>query len=243
MKEYTFEDMEERFGIGFRASVMGIEEVFIKLCYDWQDCTFYDTEEEAKQHLRDMWKVHYKAQVYRIEKIIAEYEALPLYKLVWSFIFKGGWKKNRIVKERMAQFDQELVANLAEVDSKEVTRLDRSDYVQKLPVLSVGDALFITVTSQNVLSVGVHKAIVKEVGYRLDYRDKNTLYCTAEALTDTKDCMTLRADNDGASYTTGYSYHKVWHGKQDAINFMLEYMESEKSKLDEQIKALGTISK
>lgn len=239
MKEYTFEDMEERFGVGFRASVMGIEEVFVKLCYNWKDCTFYNTEEEAKQHLKDLWKVHYKAQVYRLEEILAEYEALPTYKLIWSFIFKGGWKKNRIVKQRMNDFDQELEANLAEVDSKEVIRLDRSDYVQKLPLLSVGDAVFITVTSQNVLSVGVHKAIVEGVGYSLDCRDKNTLYCTAEALTDSQEEMTLRADNDGASYTTGYSYHKVWHSKEDAINFMLEYMEGEKRKLDEQIKGLG----
>jgi len=238
LKEYTFEDMEERFGVGFRASVMGIEEVFVKLCYDWQDSTFYETEEEAKQSVKDMWLDWHKEQVDRIKSIVAEYEALPLYKLVWSFIFKGGWKKNRIVKQRMSQFDQELASNLAEVDSKTVIRLDRCDYVQKLPLLSAGDAVFITVTSQNVLSVGVHKAVVKEVDYRLDYLDKNTLYCTAEALTDSKDCMTLRADNDDTEYTTGYSYHKVWHDKQDAINFMLEYVEGEKRKLDEQIKDL-----
>lgn len=99
--------------------------------------------------------------------------------------------------------------------------------------------MYITVTSQNVLSAGVHKAVVKEVDYMLDYSDKKTLYCNAQALTDTKECMTLRTDNDGeTSYTTGYSYHKVWQNKEDAINFMLEYMEGEKRKLDEQIKAL-----
>lgn len=239
MNTYTFEQMKERFGIGFRASVMGIEEVFVKLCYDWEDSTFYETEDQAKQSVRDIWVLRHKEQVERLNSIVAEYEALPIYKLVWSFLFKGGWKKGRIVKQRMADFNQELEADLAQVDSKTVIRLDRGSYIQKLPLLSVGDTVYITVTNQNLLPIGIHKAVVKEVDYRLDYQDKNTLYCNAQAVTDTKECMTLRADNDGEiSYTTGYAYHKVWHNKEDAISFMLEYIEGEKRKLDKQIKAL-----
>lgn len=125
MQVYTFEQMKERFGIGFRASIMGIEEVFVKLCYDWEDSTFYETEEEAKQSVRDMWVLRHKEQVERLNSIVAEYEALPIHKLVWSFLFKGGWKKNQIVKKRMEAFNQELEANLAQVDSKAVIRLDR----------------------------------------------------------------------------------------------------------------------
>lgn len=103
MKVFTFEELAEKFGVGYRSSILGIEEQFVGWGY-CEGVELHSTEEQARLVAEKTWRERYENQVKRIEGILSVYKALPWYTRAFSFVFKRGWKANSIVKQNSCAY-------------------------------------------------------------------------------------------------------------------------------------------
>lgn len=233
MKTFTFEELEQKFGVAYRSNILGIEETFI----GWglgEDDNLYNTEEAAREAAKAVWYTRYNNQVQRIEGLLDVYKALPWYTRAWSFVFKRGWKVNTIVEEQMQKFEDELNDSLNKVDNMKIGRLSRDSYNLNVPLLEVGQTVYVSVTHNNHLDMGVHAFTVEKINYNVG--NENTIRYTARITSEKGEEMRLETCNDRLS--TGWTYHEVHLDKQDAVDRVKGYLEKQAEKVQQQLKSM-----
>lgn len=244
MIKYSFEQMKENYGVGFHSSVIGISEVFIG--FQHYGDKIHSTEEEAREAVRDIWKNQYEQRVKEYQARIDKYEALPFHKKLISFIFKNGWKKNKIIKEVFDSILYDLEDRLRRTDEMEVKYLNRGEYYLDGHEFNVGDTFYVSVCTRNHLNFGVHKGEIKSVDYRL--QNGNMITYTADTVvfdSVEKQEMGIRLEliNNGVhspgKISTGWTYHEVHLERDEAFARIRNYLKEQEDKLLEQNKILN----
>lgn len=233
MKVFTFEELVEKFSVGYRSSVLGIEELFVGWGY-YEGEKLHSTEEQARLAAEKTWRERYDNQVKRIEDIMITYKSLPWYTRAFSFVFKRGWKANSIVKQKMQEFEDELSESLLEVANMPVKRLPRGNYTLNAPMLEVGQQVFVSVSHDNYLDMGVHVFTVKNISYSLAFSG-DVIHYRADIIGDGKE-LRLETCNDRLS--TGWTYHEVHLDKQEAVDRIKNIIEKQAEKVQEQLKEI-----
>ena len=231
MKTFTFEELEKKFGVSYRSSILGIEETFVGWGL-WEEDNLYTDEESAREATKEVWYTRYNNQVKRIEDLLDVYKALPWYTRAWSFVFKRGWKVNTIVKEQMQKFEDELAESLKKVDGMKIGRLSRGSYTLNTPLLEVGQTVYVSVTHNNHLDMGVHAFTVEKINYNVG--NENTIRYTARITSEKGGGIRLETCNDRLS--TGWAYHEVHLDKQEAVDRVKEYLQKQAEKVKQQLK-------
>ena len=224
----------EKFGVGYRSSVLGIEEQFVGWGY-CEGVELHNTEEQARLAAEQTWRERYDNQVKRIEDILTTYKALPWYTRAFSFVFKRGWKVNLIVKQKMQEFEDELNESLLKVANMKVERLSRGNYTLNAPMLEVGQQVFVSVSHNNYLDMGVHAFTVRNISYALDFGGGDVIRYRADVVGDGKE-LRLETYNDRLS--TGWTYHEVHLNKQEAVDRIKGVLEKQANKVQEQLKKM-----
>lgn len=238
MKAYTFEEMKEMFGVGWVASYTGITEVFVGADNRYHiDATYYETPKQALHALLEKAQEDYRKEVKRVDGIVRTLSERPWYTKAWYFVFKNGWELNSIIKQTHAKAATRLNAETERLYQLKPQALSRDDYKLAAPKLDEGQTVYVSVTQNNHLEVGVYAGKVKNLEYFLSYDDKNTLYYQADLEIDGAEDLNLRINNQGELYT-GFTYHKVHLNKQEAVDRVKGYLEKQMNTLQEQLKKM-----
>jgi hypothetical protein len=100
----------------------------------------------------------------------------------------------------------------------------------------VGDVVYVSVTSQNHLPVGVHVGKVVEVEYHLAYWGENVLTYNASLQMQSGEELTLKLEDDESNeLTTGFTYHKVHLDKESAVQRIKANIEAQLMALEQQL--------
>lgn len=234
MKTFTFEELAEKFGVRYRSSTLGIEEVFNGWGY-MEEEKLYKTEAEARSAAEAVWYERYDNQVKRIEDILTAYKDLPWYTRAFCYVFKRGWKAKSIVKQKMQEFEDELNDSLSRVANMELKRLPRGGYTLSAPMLEVGQKVYVSVSRKNHLDMGVYAFTIKNIKYSLVFSG-TTIHYRADTVNDDGQELQLEVCNDTLS--TGYAYHEVHLDKQEAVDRIRGILEDEAKKVAQQLEEI-----
>lgn len=233
MKQYTHGQMVEMFGIGYHEGLkFTVDECFSGLSYG----DSFPSVEALRDHLIKRVTKRRDEQHKTLNEIIERYESLPLWRRLIAFIFKRGWKKNILVREKREQIESEYEEYIVRFLKMSIRHLDENIiYTMTLPEIVEGQKLYISVTSQNNLDVGVYEGIVRDLEYHL--KDKNTLIYSCELdMGEKGEDYRLREFN--GKLHTWYTYHKPHLTKEEAVNEVKTALEDQRRKLEEQIRSV-----
>lgn len=235
MRTFTHDEMVERFGTAFIAGWEGIKEVYEGLLAHRP--SFYSDPVQALNALDKQAEERLLNEKARIYSILLEYDSLPLWKRTIYFFTKSGWKKNRIVsarhKEIAARLKEEYYSNTDKFENR--THLNQDAvYTMNIPDLSIGDMVYISVTQNNLLDVGVYEVTVCGVEYYIYYDDDTSLQYTASVVTSCGQELTLRESND-KHLTDGYAHHEVHLNKEEAAQRVKKHLTKQGEKVFQQL--------
>lgn len=238
MKTFTFEEMKEMFGTGWVASYTGVTEVFVGADNRYRiDATYYETFEQALRSLLEEAQKDYQDEVNRVDGIVRTLSERPWYTKAWYFVFKNGWELNSIIEQTYAKAVTRLKRETERLNQLKPQILSRDDYKLVAPRLDDGQTVYVSVTQNNYLDIGVYAGKVKNLEYFLSYDDKNTLYYQADLEIEGADDLNLRINNKDELYT-GFTYHKVHLNKQEAVDRVKGYLEQQMRSVEEQLRKM-----
>lgn len=235
----NYKEMKDKFEISF-AYCSYTTPAYIKEQFNTQNSNGFKAEETLEKAL-DMLKKEIKKQeekeIQQQDNLKIEFKNLPFFeKLRWQF-------KNRkytfdsTAEERKKDFVRQSENKIKNID---IQRIDKSkEYVINTPVfLNPGDKLYVVVTDQNTLDMGMYEATVNYVNYF--ERKEGVLNLEARLLiaSEGKENEFGFGSNTEKEFKSGHTYHHIFNDKDSAINFHNESINGKMKSMEDKIISL-----
>lgn len=221
-KVFTHEDLVKKFGVGFVYTSYDkkIRQVFR---HDGEYSDIFVTVEDVHRSLEEESHRTYDRRMKYLWDFVEEYNKLPLHKKVVSFLFRGYWNKNKVIKEYEEERQTELTKDLRSSEDVVLEMLDTGAlYILSAPEVTDGQKVYISVTQDNYLGAGVHVATVSDMRWFVNTDNKTVTY---DARMQTgKFVMSLSTQEGEARLRSGYTYHEVHLDMQDAIDRVQQHI-------------------
>lgn len=217
--KFNYQQMVETFGLtysynSFSDSAMIQEEFKTHISNKFNT---EDTLEKAMTKLKEEINESSAKENQRLEGMKQQFRELPLLeKLSWQLNnnklnFDSTSEKR---KQDLAKKTKDKLSNI------EIVKLDQSkEYLINTPqLIKDGDTLYVVVTDQNVLGIGVYEATASHVNY---FQRSEGLIDLNARLIVVENCKEneFNLTSDTNEFKSGYSYHNVFTDKNKAIEF------------------------
>lgn len=236
-KVFTHEDLVKKFGVGFVHSYFEkkIKQVFR---HDGEYSDVFDTEEDVRQSLIDKARTTHDDRMKQLWYVMGEYDKLPIHKKLFSFFFREGWKKDKIIKDFSEDRLEELNKSICDAEACTVEMLDtEAGYSMFAPELVDGQEVYISVTQNNYLGMGVHVATVPEIRWFVNMNKKTVSY---EGRLDVGGMeLSLVQQGDESKLKTGCAFHEVHLNMEEAIGRVEKHVNKVVTDFEEAKRILG----
>lgn len=217
--KFNYQQMVETFGLtysynSFSDSAIIEEEFKTHLSHKFNA---EDTLEKAMTKLKEEINESSAKETKRLEGMKQQFRDLPLLeKLSWQ------WKNNKLNfdstsekrKEDLAQRTKDKLNNI------EIIKIDQSkEYLINTPqLIKEGDTLYVVVTDQNALEIGVYQAIASHVNYFQRSEGLIDLHARLLVVDNGKE-QEFNFSSDINEFKSNHSYHHIFTDKNKAIEF------------------------
>lgn len=222
----NYQQMVDIFGLTYQHRGNLIEEKF-ELSREFN---LHNTLEQAIVSAKDEIRQEIKSEIAYFDGLQQQFNDLP-------FFEKLGWQ----IKNKSLEFNSEERKKVAvdalnyQLNNIQVQMLDQSKIynVNSPVILKSGDTLYVAVTDQNVLSIGVYKARVESA----DYINRHGAIDLNARLTveDEVKKHVFNFSSDAQGFKSGHTYHHIFTDKESAIEFhnqnILEKLEDMQQKI------------
>lgn len=236
-KRYTHAELEEKFGVGFVHSYFEgkIKQVFR---HDGEYSDVFDTAEDVRQSLIDEARTTYCNRMKQLWDAVEKYDNLPIHRKLFSFFFREGWKKDKIIKDFSEDRLEELNKAICDAEACTVEMLDtEAVYSMFTPELVVGQEVYISVTRNDYLDMGVHVATVSDIRWYVNV-DKKTVSYEGRLDVGGEELSLVPQGNEG-KLKTGYAFHEVHLNIREAIERVEKHINKVITDFEEVKRILG----
>ena len=176
-----------------------------------------NTLEKAMTKLKEEINESSKKELERLEGMKQQFRELPLLeKLNWQFKNKklnfDSTSEKR--KEALIEKTKDKLKNI------EIIKIDQSkEYLINTPqLIKEGDTLYVVVTDQNALEIGVYKATASHVNYFQRSEGLIDLHARLLVVDNDKE-QEFNFSSDINEFKSNHSYHHIFTDKDKAIEF------------------------
>lgn len=233
MKVYSFDEMVEKFGIGYYEGFYGIREEF---------CVRRDNlkprpDDVKEQALKDA-KKKLEDEIVRVNGIVNNILSTKK----WYHKILGAIKYRKLLnlaKERLDEEREFYNKRVEQIKKWSTDFLPREDYVQHMPDVEVGDTIYIVATASHgtPLTIGVYPLTIEEKDWYIDVYGDRAVDYVAKGTTESGVEVSVKASEDN-QLSAGWCGLTVHFTKEDAITHLRNYLTNQIKKLDEMVEKL-----